>query len=99
MPQEKASWNQGKSACIFLGEVLGLSYPDIGFKLGKETIRPPFMPFTKLSEEINRNQDLNQKIIAIKDLIYKEGYITVHKIVYKLVEKLFISGYKTVDKN
>ena len=26
----------------------------------------------KLAEEINRNQDLNQKIIAIKDLIYKE---------------------------
>ena len=28
--------------------------------------------FNKLSDKINKNQDLNQKIIAIKDLIYKE---------------------------
>lgn len=55
-----------------LREVLGLSYPDIGQKLGKRDHTTAIYAYDKLSEQINRNQDLNQKIIAIKDLIYKE---------------------------
>lgn len=55
-----------------LRDILGLSYPDIGQKLGKRDHTTAIYAYTKLSEEINRNQDLNQKIIAIKDSIYKE---------------------------
>lgn len=55
-----------------LRDVLNLSYPDIGQKLGKRDHTTAIYAYTKLSEEINKNQDLNQKIIAIKDLIYKE---------------------------
>ncbi len=70
----KKSIVEPRQICMYLlREVLGLSYPDIGFKLGKRDHTTAIYAFTKLSEEINRNQDLNQKIIAIKDLIYKEG--------------------------
>jgi chromosomal replication initiator protein len=55
-----------------LRDILGLSYPDIGQKLGKRDHTTAIYAFTKLSEEMNKNQDLNQKIIAIKDLVYKE---------------------------
>ena len=59
-------------AMYLLREVLGLSYPDIGQKLGKKDHTTAIYAFNKLSDKINKNQDLNQKIIAIKDLIYKE---------------------------
>lgn len=55
-----------------LRDVLGLSYPDIGQKLGKRDHTTAIYAYDKLSEQISRNQDLNQKVIAIKDLIYKE---------------------------
>jgi len=55
-----------------LRDILGLSYPDIGQKLGKRDHTTAIYAYSKLSEEINKNQDLNQKIIAIKDLVYKE---------------------------
>jgi len=55
-----------------LRDILGLSYPDIGLKLGKRDHTTAIYAYSKLSEEINKNQDLNQKIIAIKDIIYKE---------------------------
>ncbi|MDE2001196.1 MAG: chromosomal replication initiator protein DnaA [Patescibacteria group bacterium] len=55
-----------------LRDILGLSYPDIGQKLGKRDHTTAIYAYSKLSEEMNKNQDLNQKIIAIKDLIYKE---------------------------
>jgi chromosomal replication initiator protein len=59
-------------AMYLLRDILGLSYPDIGQKLGKRDHTTAIYAFTKLSEEMNKNQDLNQKIIAIKDLVYKE---------------------------
>jgi chromosomal replication initiator protein len=55
-----------------LRDILGLSYPDIGQKLGKRDHTTAIYAYSKLSEEINKNQDLNQKVIAIKDLVYKE---------------------------
>jgi len=55
-----------------LRDILGLSYPDIGQKLGKRDHTTAIYAYTKISEDINKNQDLNQKIIAIKDLVYKE---------------------------
>ncbi len=69
----KKSIVEPRQICMYLlREILGLSYPDIGLKLGKRDHTTAIYAFTKLSEEINRNQDLNQKIIAIKDLIYKK---------------------------
>ncbi|MDO8430005.1 MAG: chromosomal replication initiator protein DnaA [bacterium] len=59
-------------AMYLLRDILGLSYPDIGQRLGKRDHTTAIYAYRKLSEEINKNQDLNQKIIAIKDLIYKE---------------------------
>ncbi len=55
-----------------LRDILGLSYPDIGQKLGKRDHTTAIYAYSKLAEEINKNQDLNQRIIAIKDVIYKE---------------------------
>ncbi len=55
-----------------LRDILGLSYPDIGQKLGKRDHTTAIYAYSKIAEEINKNQDLNQRIIAIKDVIYKE---------------------------
>ncbi|MBU6141797.1 chromosomal replication initiator protein DnaA [Patescibacteria group bacterium] len=55
-----------------LRDILGLSYPDIGQKLGKRDHTTAIYATNKISEEINKDQDLNQKILAIKDLVYKE---------------------------
>ncbi|NCN53139.1 chromosomal replication initiator protein DnaA [Candidatus Wolfebacteria bacterium] len=69
----KKSIVEPRQICMYLlRDILGLSYPDIGQKLGKRDHTTAIYAFTKLSESINRDQDLNQKIIAIKDLIYKE---------------------------
>ena len=55
-----------------LRDILGLSYPDIGQKLGKRDHTTAIYAYSKIAEEINKNHDLNQRIIAIKDVIYKE---------------------------
>ncbi len=55
-----------------LRDILGLSYPDIGQKLGKRDHTTAIYATNKISEGINKDQDLNQKILAIKDLVYKE---------------------------
>lgn len=59
-------------AMYLLRDTLGLSYPDIGQKLGKRDHTTAIYAYTKISETVNKNQDLNQKIIMIKDLMYKE---------------------------
>ena len=59
-------------AMYLLRDTLGLSYPDIGQKLGKRDHTTAIYAHTKISGIIIKNQDLNQKILAIKDLIYKE---------------------------
>ena len=59
-------------AMYLLRDILGLSFPDIGQKLGKRDHTTAIYAYSKLSENMNKNQDLNQKIIAIKDLVYKE---------------------------
>lgn len=69
----KKSIVEPRQICMYLlRDILELSYPDIGQKLGKRDHTTAIYAFTKLTEEVSRNQDLNQKIIAIKDLIYKE---------------------------
>ena len=55
-----------------LRDILGLSFPDIGQKMGKRDHTTAIYAYSKISENLNKNQDLNQKIITIKDLIYKE---------------------------
>jgi chromosomal replication initiator protein len=49
-----------------------MSYPSIGEKLGKRDHTTAIYAYNKLSEEIEKNQNLNQKILAIKDIINKE---------------------------
>jgi len=55
-----------------LREILGLSYPSIGEKLGKRDHTTAIYAYNKLSKEVSKDQNLNQKIIAIKDIIQKE---------------------------
>ncbi len=53
-----------------LRDILELSYPYIGNKMGKDHTTA-IHSYEKINQEINRNQSLNQKILMIKDLIYK----------------------------
>jgi chromosomal replication initiator protein len=59
-------------AMYLLREILGLSYPSIGEKLGKRDHTTAIYAYNKLSKEVSKDQNLNQKIIAIKDIIQKE---------------------------
>jgi len=59
-------------AMYLLRETLSLSYPYIGKRLGKRDHTTAIYAYEKISQEINRNQDLNQKILTIKEIISKE---------------------------
>ncbi len=56
---------------FLLRDILDMSYPDIGDKLGKRDHTTIIYAYEKISQEINKNQKLNQKIILIKENIYK----------------------------
>lgn len=56
---------------FLLRDILDMSYPDIGDKLGRRDHTTAIYSFEKISQEINKNQKLNQKIILIKESIYK----------------------------
>lgn len=58
-------------SAFLLRDILDISYPDIGEKLGKRDHTTAIYSFEKISQEINKNQGLNQKIILIKESIYK----------------------------
>lgn len=58
-------------AMYLLREILGLSYPYIGEKLGKRDHTTVIYACEKVEQELNKNMGLNQKIIMIKDLIRK----------------------------
>jgi chromosomal replication initiator protein len=58
-------------AAFLLRDVLNMSYPDIGDKLGKRDHTTAIYAFEKISHEINKNQNLNKKIILIKELVNK----------------------------
>jgi chromosomal replication initiator protein len=53
-----------------LRDILDLSYPYIGKKMGKDHTTA-IHSYEKINQEINKSQSLNQKILMIKDLIYK----------------------------
>lgn len=56
-------------SCYLLRNMLNLSYPYIGEKLGKRDHTTAIHAFEKINQQITVNQSLNQKIIFIKDLI------------------------------
>ena len=58
-------------AMFLLRDMLGMSYPDIGEKMGKRDHTTAIHSYEKIVREMTKNKDLNQKIIIIKDLITK----------------------------
>jgi chromosomal replication initiator protein len=57
-------------AIYLLRDISDLSYPYIGEKLGRDHTTA-IHSYEKINHEINRNPALNQKILTIKDIIYK----------------------------
>src|SRR3989344_5402212 len=57
-------------AMFLLRDILNMSYPYIGEKLGRDHTTA-IHSYEKINHEININSSLNQKIILIKDIIYK----------------------------
>lgn len=58
-------------AMYLLRDILDMSYPYIGEKLGKDHTTA-IHAVRKINREINKNSSLFQKIITIKELIYKQ---------------------------
>ncbi|MBI5306068.1 chromosomal replication initiator protein DnaA [Candidatus Wolfebacteria bacterium] len=54
---------------FLLREMLGMSYPDIGEKIGKRDHTTIIHSYEKITNEMNKNHSLNQKIILLKELI------------------------------
>ena len=57
-------------AIYLLRDISELSYPYIGEKLGRDHTTA-IHSYEKINQEINRNPALNQKILTIKEMIYK----------------------------
>lgn len=57
-------------AIYLLRDISELSYPYIGDKMGRDHTTA-IHSFEKINQEINRNPALNQKILMIKDIIFK----------------------------
>ena len=58
-------------AMYILRDMLELSYPHIGDIVGKRDHTTAIHAYEKITHEINKNNDLNQKITLIKDIINK----------------------------
>ncbi len=58
-------------ATFLLRDILEMSYPDIGDKLGKRDHTTAIYSYEKISQQINKNQNLNKKILLIKEIINK----------------------------
>jgi len=58
-------------AAFLLRSLINMSYPEIGEKIGKRDHTTAIYSCEKISQEINKNQRLNQKIFLIKESIYK----------------------------
>ncbi len=57
-------------AMYLLREISELSYPYIGEKMGRDHTTA-IHSYEKINQEINKNSAFNQKILTIKDIIYK----------------------------
>ena len=51
--------------------MLGMSYPDIGDKLGKRDHTTAIHSYEKIAREITKDKTLNQKVILVKEVINK----------------------------
>ena len=58
-------------AAFLLRDILSMSYPDIGEKLGKRDHSTVIHSYEKIAREMSKNQALNKKIILIKEVISK----------------------------
>lgn len=58
-------------AMYLLRDVLDLSFPFIGEKLGKRDHTTAMYAFEKISQDVNKNQQLNHKIMLIKEKLTK----------------------------
>ncbi len=58
-------------AVYLLREVLDLSYPCIGDKLGKRDHTTAIYAYNKMAKDIQMSQELNQKVLLLKDEILK----------------------------
>ncbi len=57
-------------AMYLLREISELSYPYIGEKMGRDHTTA-IHSYEKINQEVNKNPALNQKILTIKDILYK----------------------------
>jgi len=60
-------------AIYLLRDLLDLSYPYIGEKIGKRDHTTAMYAYEKVSREINKSHDFSQKVLMIKDTIDKES--------------------------
>ncbi len=58
-------------AMFLLRDILNLSYPFIGEKLGNRDHTTVIHACEKIAREMNKNQAINQKILMIKERLYK----------------------------
>jgi chromosomal replication initiator protein len=58
-------------AMYLLREILKLSYPNIGEKMGKRDHTTVIHAYEKIAKEITVNSALNQKILLIKERLFK----------------------------
>lgn len=56
---------------FLLRDMLGMSYPDIGEKMGKRDHTTAIHSYEKISREMTQNRILNQKITLVKEQIQK----------------------------
>ncbi len=59
-------------AMYLLRDILELSYPYIGEKMGRDHTTA-IHSYEKINQEVNKNSNLNQKILTIKEMIYKNS--------------------------
>lgn len=59
---------------FLLRDMLGMSYPDIGDKMGKRDHTTAIHSYEKISLEITKDKALNQKIILLKEIISKNPF-------------------------
>lgn len=69
--RKKEIANARQITMYLLRDVLSLSYPHIGEILGKKDHTTAIHSYNKISEDINKNPALNQKILMIKDMLIK----------------------------
>ncbi|HPW34145.1 MAG TPA: chromosomal replication initiator protein DnaA [Candidatus Paceibacterota bacterium] len=58
-------------AMFLMRDMLGMSYPDIGDRLGKRDHTTAIHSYEKILREMTRDKILNQKIILVKEVINK----------------------------